>query len=54
MIEICKVKVGACINIIMYHSKVCILRLSLNFTQEYYQSEIKKCLGEVFTLKFIL
>ena len=39
----------------MFHSKVCMLGLSLNFSRGYSHNALKKCLGdEVFTLKFIL
>ena len=53
MVQTCKVKDKACISISMFHSKVCMLGLSLNFSQEYSHNAFKKCLGEVFTLKFI-
>ena len=54
MVKTCKVKDRAWISISMFHSKVCILRLSLNFSQGYSHNALKKCLGELFTLKFIL
>ena len=54
MVKTCKVKDRACISIIMFHSKVCMLGFSLNFSQGYSNNILKKCLGEVFTLKFIL
>ena len=54
MVKTCKVKDRACISISMFHSKVCMLGLSLNFSQGYTHNALKKCLGEVFTLKFIL
>ena len=54
MVKTCKVKDRACTSIIMFHSKECILGPSLNFSQEYSHNVLKKCLGEVFTLKFIL
>ena len=56
MVKTCKVEDRACISIIimMFHSKVCMLGLSLNFSQGYSHNALKKCLGEVFTLKFIL
>ena len=54
MVKTYKVEDRACISIIMFHSKVCMLRLSLNFSQGYSHNALKKCLGEVFTLKFIL
>ena len=54
MVKTCKVKDRACISISMFHSKVCMLGLSLNFSQGYSHDALKNCLGEVFTLKFIL
>ena len=54
MVKTCKVKDRACISISMFHSKVCMLGLSLNFLQGYSHNAFKKCLVEVFTLKFIL
>ena len=54
MVKTCKVKDRACISIRMFHSKVCMLGLSLNFSQGYSYNALKKYLGEVFTLKFIL
>ena len=54
MVKICKIKDRACISIIMFHSKVYILSLSLNFSQVHSHNALKKCLGKVFTLKFIL
>ena len=54
MVKTCKVKDRACISISMFPSKLCILGLSLNFSQGYCHNAHKKCLGEMFTLKFIL
>ena len=54
MVKTCKVKDRVCISISMFHSKVCVLGLSLNFSQGYSYNAFKKYLGEVFTLKFIL
>ena len=54
MVKTCKVKDRACISMCMFHSKVCMLGLGLNFSQGYSHNALKKCLGEVFTLKFIL
>ena len=54
MVKTCKVKDRACISIIMFHSKVCRLGLNLNVSQGYSHNALKKCLGEGFTLKFIL
>ena len=54
MVKTCKVKDRACISIIMFHSKVCMLGLILNFSQGTLIMHSKKYLGEVFTLKFIL
>ena len=54
MVKTCKVKDKACISISMFHSKECMLGLSLNFSQGYSHNALKKCLGEVFTFKFIL
>ena len=54
MVKTCKVKDRACISISMFHSKVCMLGLSLNFSQGYSHNALKNFLGEVFTLKFVL
>ena len=54
MVKTCKVKDRACISISMFHLKVCMLGLRLNFSQGNSHNALKKCLGEVFTLKFIL
>ena len=54
MVKTCKVKDRTCISISMFHSKVCMLGLSLNFSQGYSYNALKNCLGAVFTLKFIL
>ena len=47
MVKTCKVKYRACISISMFHSKVCMLGLSLNFSQGYSHNALKKCLGKV-------
>ena len=54
MVKTGNVKDRACISISMFHSKVCMLGLSLNLSKGYSHNALKKCLGEMFTLKFIL
>ena len=51
MVKTCKVKDKAYISISIVHSKVYMLRLSLNFSQGYFHNALKKCLGKVFALK---